>query len=242
MTNQINSLEDLFKLISIEDDEVIYRGQSNENWLMIPSIGRFENIPTAKFERFSWKYIEEDMIHAFQKKAIPYLKSEAIPNNHFEWLILAQHHGLPTRLLDFTTNPLKALFFAVEDIGVNEDGVLLKAHYNNWWSRITEIFNKIDDDKRLAVYFPDHTNHRIISQEGCFTIFPLPENMEKFHDIKNSKMYKHGFESLDSFIIPYEAKSKIRAQLRKLGIAHHTIYPGLDGLCTEIRRDFEFLW
>jgi hypothetical protein len=54
----------------------------------------------------------ERMLDHFKQRAVPYLKEK--PANGFEWMFLAQHHRLPTRLLDWSTNALVALFFAAD--------------------------------------------------------------------------------------------------------------------------------
>ena len=84
----------------------MFRGHADGNWKLLPKIGRMFKL----LEGYSdWKTFEDDILERFQKYAIQYLKKE--PKNIIECLVIGQHYGLPTRLLDWTKNPLKALFF-----------------------------------------------------------------------------------------------------------------------------------
>ncbi|EPD0968881.1 FRG domain-containing protein [Vibrio vulnificus] len=239
---EINSVDDLLKNISLDDTNIIFRGQANIDWKILPAIARFNPNDNYQFHWNTWTDLELDMVEMFKKKSIPFISASRTPTNHFDWLVLAQHHGMPTRLLDWTTNPLKALFFAVENVNSKDDGLLVLGVYNGWWNQVTKAFDRIDEKQHLMIYFPDDSNVRIASQEGCFTVFPLPENMSELPDFKVDNSYNHDFENLTYFRIPNHAKTKIRSQLRRLGVSHHSIYPGLDGLCTEIRRAFMFSW
>jgi len=88
--------------------ELIFRGVTNKDHSLVPSIGRHNRKNTDN----NILALEEALIAEFKRLSIPEL--DLLPNNDFEWMFLAQHYGLPTRLLDWSTNPLVALYFAVE--------------------------------------------------------------------------------------------------------------------------------
>jgi len=102
---KINSLIDYLKILEKHYFDM-FRGNADGNWKLLPKIGRMFKL----LEGYSdWKTFEDDILERFQKYAIQYLKKE--PKNIIECLVIGQHYGLPTRLLDWTKNPLKALFF-----------------------------------------------------------------------------------------------------------------------------------
>jgi hypothetical protein len=188
---------------------MIFRGVSKSSYELSPSIAR---IPLKSSEdRFEY---EEQILEDFQEKAFPHLKYE--PKNSLEWLFLAQHYGIPTRLLDWTTNPLVALFFAVEK-NDGDDGAVYKTIQKKWIIGAEVAFD-IEEEVGLR---PKHTDVRYINQSGIFTIHPT-HRMEA--DTKHFTKY----------IVPKSIKSDIRWQLYKYGIRPSFIYPGLDGVAKDV--------
>src|SRR5579872_5540330 len=91
---------------SVKNDStlILYRGQENSTWNLLPKIGR-RGIST------DFLSFEKSIISEFKRLGRTYLAADIL-NNEWDLLALAQHHGLPTRLLDWSTNPLVALWFA----------------------------------------------------------------------------------------------------------------------------------
>ena len=90
-----------------------FRGVVDATYELVPSLGRWKG--PAEFR----KQYEQDLFDEFKRKSYGYL--DRIPSNDWDWLFVAQHHGLPTRFMDWTTNPLVALYFAVRETKTDDD-------------------------------------------------------------------------------------------------------------------------
>ena len=196
-----------------EHSNTIYRGHANIGWEVKPSIGRHHKGDWS--EVLMW---EKESLQDFKKRSLPYLKAQ--PSSDIEWLCLMQHHGCSTRLIDFTTNPLIALFFA-SDPTIDSDGALVVARYSR---RHEEVSNEnLFQGSNNFAYYPPHITERIIGQSGCFVCPSTPNKVlsgKQIEIIEISKITKIG----------------IRYDLNHLGINHSTLFPGLDGVCLDLNQ------
>lgn len=201
----------------------IYRGQSRP-WNMLPSIAikGISNIVKT----------EKEILEEFKLRAIPYLDDRIDIENPWELLALAQHHGLPTRLLDWTENPLIALWFAVEDDNfIDETGSVWIFLVNN-----DDIINTSDSVnspfslRKTMIFRPAYINQRIISQQGWFSVHKYLESRGNFIPFNVNRSYKGRIVRID-----INNKSNIKKQLDILGINNQKMFPDLDGLAKYIR-------
>ena len=151
MSDIIKSFEDFHDIIKkYSDKKVICRGVSDINYKLIPRLGRLKY-------NFGDDAIKEEkkMLRLFKEQSLPFLNFT--PSNDWEWLALAQHHGLPTRLLDWTTNPLVAAYFAVEK-EYNGDSAVYAYRTRNFLN----ISDKPDPfkTKKFGKFIPSHVTQR----------------------------------------------------------------------------------
>lgn len=205
----IKSFEDLHEAIQANALGVRYRGLCDISYALVPKVGR------------SSRYSLERELAAFRMFIImgrTYLNPP--PRSEWEWLAIAQHHGLATRLLDWTRNPLVALYFAVHSTP-GADGVIY----------VRKPRKSVPEDHPVSpfgigevmTFIPSYLVPRVDRQQGDFTVHPNPtEALDE--------------EDMQRLIIPKSLKKIFQTVLDKYGIHAGTIFPDLDGQAMFINR------
>jgi hypothetical protein len=204
------------------DQFTLYRGQALDKTLL-PKIARYEVPDVEKIER--------EMLEDFQRRSIHLIDYQ--PGTSWDWLALAQHHGMATRLLDWTENPLIALWFSMaskseakhSDYSVvwgfnvpQEDIVVGTAEMDPYQEGSTKVFK------------PNHITKRISAQFGWFTIHRYNPD-KKFVAFEKNKDYA---ERLFKIKVNSECFSECKKRLHNFGINSASMYPDIDGLAKHV--------
>lgn len=146
-------------------DQIWFRGISKaDTYKLVPVMYRKPD--KAKSER--------EMTRDFCEMAIPYLE-KMVPENSWEWLFVGRHHGLPTRLLDWTLGSLIALFFAVKEFKEAEDG---KVWILN--PRSLNLLTKDHSGKDFKKRYRSLNNSIPVSKSEMLKVYLLPHYSEDF--------------------------------------------------------------
>lgn len=205
-----SSFEEFYRLLPLLDRGYVYRGVPQVEFELVSSIGR---LAAGR----SQTQTESDIIWLFRTHCASILGRP--PENEWDLLALAQHHGLPTRLLDWSRNPLVGLFFAVIS-SQDRDGAV-------YCMKIPRVLDISKHPEPLAVpgvaaVLPTHITPRIAAQSGIFTIHEHPA--EPIADASILKVR-----------IPSSCKAILRETLQTFGVHHLSMFPDLNGLAHYIR-------
>lgn len=255
----VNSMDDLARELNVLPNHFAFRGQANADWGLTSTL---ERVIGRKWSAESAKRFESYSLQLFKSKYHIYSGSEHIPNSKLSWLSVMQHYGVPTRLIDFTTSPYIALYFALESydpLSENDFAVYavdytavmeasiqhIKAADPKFSETRTSMSGKQDsifDDvvDRYAydiawITEPRELNARIDRQSGTFLV---SGNLEKtIESIVNLPLYKNA--TVLKLRIPARFYEGVYVALRKMSINAKSIYGDLGGLAKSIRMELQ---
>jgi hypothetical protein len=208
----------------------VYRGQASAAWPLLPALFRRE---VSASDRPSWAELEAALLGAFKERAGADLPYE--PVTELEWMALASHHGLPTRLTAWSENILAALFFACDPARDGEEGVVWRLMPGEGGISISQDHENLPDQPRL--YLPRRADLSMRNQRACFLAHPLPledatpETLEEGYELGSDAFV------LTRLLIPAEWKGYLRRRLAQMGVDRRHIFPGLHGLSHDLAEE-----
>lgn len=189
-------IRDYMEVLAVEGKKyAIYRGQANDTWEPVPSWFRGRWVGIGNQHRLDeWKWRAARFAHPS-------------PTDDIEWLVLAQHFGLPTTLLDWTTSPLVALYFACDDKGETDaDGCV-------WITSSTE-FERANHTLMINPFETDRDKPIIINAVGKNVRSTAQDSVLTLHTEQDIT----GYNRRRLFCVPSGLKAVTLNQLEKLGV------------------------
>lgn len=256
----INRIEEILAIIADQPCDAntryrgyyLYRGLPDSSFSLQTSLQR--NCGDRR------QLLEKKLLSNFAK----YTAIDAAVDTESIWrrMILGQHHGLPTRLLDWTHSPLVGLNFAVSDGNMSEldkhDCVLWRIDLSDLHDNLPKEFQDIMVKENARVFSVDMLNEVADSiekydslTEGNSMVIMEPPSIDprivnqyaffsvvpgQVDDIE-SFLAKYTKET-QKYIISKDLKWRIRDFLDEANISERTIYPGLDGICKWLARHY----
>jgi hypothetical protein len=231
-------------------DSGVYRGAANAAWPLLTSLDTLGGVspPHTKAD------LEEHILRNFIRYSRPYFGTQA--ENEWEVLVAAQHHGLPTRLLDWTYSPLVAAHFATVEGQPDADRAVWRLDWKavHRQFRLPELALLIQDLESIVggkrpftpwslfamgpdggefacMIEPPSLDARIVAQAATFTLCTDKQQpFDRFLD-------RHELGSaLTKFVIPAREAGRFRDQLDMVSVDERRLFPDLDGLAAHLRR------
>lgn len=233
------------------DQFYIFRGQCDAKWELNTSIER------CCFFGKNYR-VEKDFVKDFQRGAYTHLSSLPEPDDMMSWLAIMQHHGAPTRLLDFTHSPYIASYFALEN--AVSDAAVWAIHSQHLKEDLAEkspesfqyrgdemydisdsAFNQIFEENKLSCVFPVRpsvTNKRYMAQQSIFVSLGNTEN--PFMDQLLSYSWpQYLAEHIVKIILPFTIRDEALFDLSRMNINRSTLFPDIDGFSTHLKNLYE---
>lgn len=239
--------------LTSECDGWAFRGLQDADWLLLSSLSRY--LQSFVPDMSSWRMREERALRIFRRKAHNYLPDARVLSDDIRCLALMQHHGAPTRMLDFTKSPFVAAFFAL-DKAVKSAAVFALDTPTLWNATPSNdpTLHRDAIDPRTKGNFdryfaancneimwvgePAEMDPRLVAQSGTFVV---PGVLDKPLD-EVVRQYESGRALIKKIVLSPSIRKEAMLSLYRMNITHATLFPDLDGLSRSIAYELEITW
>jgi hypothetical protein len=232
-----------------------FRGNGHLKHKLVPTLYRHKLIPSKE----GFRTLERQLMARFRQRSMPYHSRDL--RDDWEALFFMQHYGVPTRLLDWTENPLVALHFALmvsqfsltrsvptpsivwvlDPFAWNKSALAHVSYDNGPLTTGDEDLNGYAPKTTAMGNFPvalygAHNSPRIVAQQGVFTIFGVNKN--PMEELVTKGLFPG--KSLAAIVVSATRVRTMRQSLLEQGMTETVVFPDLEGLAKETKRFFGF--
>jgi hypothetical protein len=230
-----------------------FRGEVSASWPLVTSLARKLHVYAP--DPVLWPLRESRALRIFRRKAHNYLSDHTSLQDDFRCLAMMQHHGAPTRLLDFSKSPYVAAFFALAE---SQGDVAVYALNTPalWQATPTDErhLTREECDPRVQGHYeryylpnrhkflwfgePAEMDRRLIAQSGLFVV---PGRLDmSISDILQA--YTSPTHLLVKFILPHSLRNVAMQALYRMNVTYATLFPDLEGLAKASAYELEVVW
>ena len=257
----ISSMEDLIYRLLNFPNNYVFRGHSVAEWKLIPSLERI--ISTEKWDAGYVTKLEDYSLSQFKSRFHLYDRENKSPVSKLEWLSIMQHYGTPTRLLDFSTSPFMALYFAIENnaLAYPSDCAIYAIDFSAVMKKSVSIINEICPELGLDfmvvsqeqnIYYdeiidnshfdviwitePQQLNARLDRQGGSFIL--SGNKGVRLEELLFSEPYSDC--DIQKIIVQKKFFPNVYALLNKINISSRTVYGDLQGFAKSLGMEMTY--
>jgi len=263
LTESVTSWDDFQKWLGELGDTWCFRGQREATWSLDTSLDRAVKVEFVNgYDHLDRETEQDELLFRFQQQAHHHIDHLPLAEDLASWLALMQHHGVPTRLLDWTMSPYVALYFALieapqddrcavwainldwlnsrghELIGLDAVMSVMRNIQTNGGNRYSSI--PLTEQPVIVKVDPLRANERMVAQQGFFLCKLY--HRATFSQILMSMMINPEVPDqpvLRKLTIDKRLRIEFLKQLRGMNIHSASLFPGLDGFAQSLKHDLE---